>query len=790
MPGPGSKSGSPKSKIADSSSQRDNRRRIDNKQESPSPTINIVPEDVGHSGSQTSRRIDDNIFYAFKYEGEWQYILSTDSPRDLQDQINEDVTEITVNVEAAEGTYEDLTVTNEIILTGATITGLSHNDLDDLSDDDHCFSDDTELLTQKGFVKYQDISKKTKALTLNLKTNKLEYNQVKEKYVYSSFKEMISFKNRYGEILVTPKHTMLYRNTCKPEKTPLSKFLTCTAEEAIDKTVFRVPTSAPKAGKYYDKPLEFFTVLGLIISDGHFTYPKTEGYGVLIYDYSGDISYIKDKLGAINAPYTVQSSGNTIYIRSAWARENIRTWITEKRIPKKLMGLRGEQFKAFMAGMFYGDGGVRARGEDLRVLTKGELCDRFIDNYDGRVSYSYYTGDKVLKEQLCHLTTLNNIRAYDFWRNGGFKDGCWNINFSNREDILFGKKNKRVVPYSGKVWCVSVENKTLVLRRNGLIFIAGNTQYILHSLADAANDFLVASADDSYVKKTLAETGAILEGDIEHDNLQAIPANDHIDHTGVDVTAGAGLIGGGNISVTRTINVGAGNGITVNADDIEVIYGNAANTAVVGNTYIEIIAGAGVTGGGSANLGDGFSITINVIAGDGITVNADSIEVIYGADVGQMKDVDLTANSVGTGAIHKAARIDHGHVLDQTITPTWTGLHTFGTAGIQMQTGIKIQFVGANQWIVGSGTGLTIDADNDLYLVTDVALHVTAPYSEFSGTMRINAPYDTTLGYTTMMQRSTGGRHLMSGQADYQENISLLSIYEEGDSYDTDFGTW
>ena len=46
--------------------------------------------------------------------------------------------------------------------------------------------------------------------------------------------------------------------------------------------------------------------------------------------------------------------------------------------------------------------------------------------------------------------------------------------------------------------------------------------YIPHSLADAANDFLVASADDTFVKKTLAETGAILEGDIVHDNLQSV----------------------------------------------------------------------------------------------------------------------------------------------------------------------------------------------------------------------------------------------------------------------------
>jgi hypothetical protein len=52
-------------------------------------------------------------------------------------------------------------------------------------------------------------------------------------------------------------------------------------------------------------------------------------------------------------------------------------------------------------------------------------------------------------------------------------------------------------------------------------------QYIKHDLAVAANDFLVASGIGVFVKKTLAETGAILEGDIDHGNLQGIADDDH-----------------------------------------------------------------------------------------------------------------------------------------------------------------------------------------------------------------------------------------------------------------------
>lgn len=60
------------------------------------------------------------------------------------------------------------------------------------------------------------------------------------------------------------------------------------------------------------------------------------------------------------------------------------------------------------------------------------------------------------------------------------------------------------------------------------------------------------------------------EGDINHDNLSAFVASHHVDHSAVEITAGAGLTGGGTIESTRTVDVGAGVGIAVNTDDVAV----------------------------------------------------------------------------------------------------------------------------------------------------------------------------------------------------------------------------
>ena len=67
-------------------------------------------------------------------------------------------------------------------------------------------------------------------------------------------------------------------------------------------------------------------------------------------------------------------------------------------------------------------------------------------------------------------------------------------------------------------------------------------------------------------------SGAISTDDsaIDIHSLSGYVANEHIDHSSVTLTAGAGLTGGGDITASRTFAVGAGTYINVNADDIAV----------------------------------------------------------------------------------------------------------------------------------------------------------------------------------------------------------------------------
>lgn len=76
----------------------------------------------------------------------------------------------------------------------------------------------------------------------------------------------------------------------------------------------------------------------------------------------------------------------------------------------------------------------------------------------------------------------------------------------------------------------------------------------------SAGNGLTALADELLVNDT----------EINHNALANFDTDKHIAHSGVNLSAGAGLTGGGDITTSRSFAVGAGTGITVNANDIDV----------------------------------------------------------------------------------------------------------------------------------------------------------------------------------------------------------------------------
>ena len=203
-------------------------------------------------------------------------------------------------------------------------------------------------------------------------------------------------------------------------------------------------------------------------------------------------------------------------------------------------------------------------------------------------------------------------------------------------------------------------------RTNLNVDVAGTDNSTDVTLVTTSHDYLSLSGqavtlgqiDISDDTNLVGGTGITLTGDtlsttdseIVHDNLSGFVSNEHIDHSGVSITAGAGLTGGGDITSTRDIAVGAGTGVTVNADDIAIGQDVATSADVTFNSVTADIIGdiRGATkfqakADVALNKGDAVYIS-------GVSGTTPTVDIADANDSAKMPSFGLAASSVSINA--------------------------------------------------------------------------------------------------------------------------------------------
>lgn len=146
-----------------------------------------------------------------------------------------------------------------------------------------------------------------------------------------------------------------------------------------------------------------------------------------------------------------------------------------------------------------------------------------------------------------------------------------------------------------------------------------------------------------------------VDSEIIHDNLSGFVANEHINHSSVTITAGSGLNGGGDITTSRTLNIGAGAGISVDATTV----GLASSVAGSGLNYA-----AGVLNIGEGSLIDVNSTTISVDlteAASATIANGDYLIFLDGGATGTASKgstTGLASLMAGSGLIANGSTLD------------------------------------------------------------------------------------------------------------------------------------
>jgi len=193
---------------------------------------------------------------------------------------------------------------------------------------------------------------------------------------------------------------------------------------------------------------------------------------------------------------------------------------------------------------------------------------------------------------------------------------------------------------------------------------------------------------------------------IDHDSLANFVANEHIDHSGVTITAGTGLTGGGTIAATRTLNVIGGDGITANANDIAITPAQTTITSIYATDL---------------KIGEDAQTAIDFETADEIHLDAANAQVVNVRAGG----IEVTGDVTASAGIHAAAVISgSGFVTPLGTVTAFSGAFssvsasgtTFATIGTATQGTIDIHSLSgyvANEHIdhsavsVIAGAGLT-----------------------------------------------------------------------------------
>lgn len=342
----------------------------------------------------------------------------------------------------------------------ATFTGYLH----------HCFDEKTELLTKSGWKMYNELKIGEEAATLNTPTGFMEWNKIKDVYQYNDFDEMVHLKTKSCDLVVSKDHTLINMSRENGE------FIKKKANEFLNKEA-NLPANVINNNKEYAIDDDLLKILCWVLTEGttfkgrnhevritQSDKPKVDHYYILDIinrlskQYQAKINVrLKYKKGYdtklnINRNYDAYE----IYINRCELSKIIRELIPEKKIPKFFFNLSKRQF-------------------DL-VLNELALGDGCFDNRYGSLLIGYDQKDKLEQDKLQALLAINGYRSvlsksFDKRTN----KIMYRMTITNRRSHRIKKEAIKIKPYKGIAWCVSLKNKSLIVRRNGKVTVTGNS---------------------------------------------------------------------------------------------------------------------------------------------------------------------------------------------------------------------------------------------------------------------------------------------------------------------------
>jgi hypothetical protein len=335
---------------------------------------------------------------------------------------------------------------------------------------DACLSEDSELLTDRGWVGVNGLRPDDRVGTMNPGTGELEYQQPVRHYCSYRRGLMVHVKNSRFDLLVTPNHDV-YMSKMLARREDWQKVR---AWDMVNwpHVAFKCLSSVRWAGGATPETLSIpglgetpaalaLRFLGIYLGDGSVTADrprvcvggiskarKVEAYGPVF--------------AALGFKHTFDSAGrHHWYLDNQnlrdWLAENVGTECQNKRLPALVWSLNVYGLAEVWAGLLESDGHRPKRGTETVVYstTSPGLAD------DVQI-LALRLGMRASISK-CPPGQLGTLPVYKV------SVGPGKVQTLRRCDVHV------VEHYEGHVWCVEVPNGLIVSRRNGKVAVSGNS---------------------------------------------------------------------------------------------------------------------------------------------------------------------------------------------------------------------------------------------------------------------------------------------------------------------------
>ena len=336
-----------------------------------------------------------------------------------------------------------------------------------------CLSEDTEILTSEGWKKWYEVKEGDLVYTYNLEKNTIELKPVKAVHVYKYKGVMYRLSSREQDQLITPNHRIV--RWCGKKSDGSSRYKLEVIEDVVSRGVsIIIPVTGECTNRDYPISDEWLKLLAWILADGTIDRNPRSYYRILIYqsktahyDKYLEIKNLLESLGLEYKEYDITTGFSTgvkqikLSVASSTKVRRMFGWKDKKEVPKFLYRLSKRQARIFIETFVKGDGWVEkdkeGRVKRMRVrVTDKELADVL-------QALGVIAGYNVTVKEYIPKNEVSKKIQYE-------------VSFYNTKTDTIKLVEK--VPYEGIVWCVTTDNGTIIARRNGKVFITGNSPFI------------------------------------------------------------------------------------------------------------------------------------------------------------------------------------------------------------------------------------------------------------------------------------------------------------------------